>query len=940
MDRPDPVNQKQMSFADSKRQGLHFCCFLLCLAVTTCGPRTALCTDDLATASARNSRPFRQNELPDSLSEARSEGLRRSRYLQQNYSATQGQAPVANIAEYEDHISPILQAACVDCHGPDTQEGNIRIDNLDPNLIQGEDVNWWLEIAAVLTNGEMPPPEEKQLKEKDRSRIIEWLTTEIQTASTVRRAERGHSSFRRLTRYEYNYALQDLLRLPFDFAADLPPEAASDDGFQNSSEMLHMSAMQFHYYRELGRKALQRATVRGEPPAPVFWSITMRDAVSKTASAFERDVQKKKEQLKDEPEKLADELQKLSRRYSGNRNAAHYLDQSTDQSYKVSWGYSGARHAFAPVDSLIPVPDVSSTVAVLPARQKMIIELGNRIPDDGTVRIRIRACRTSNDGKGIPSLHWDFGWQASNNSAASERITPKAVPILAPPEAPQFYEWNIPLSEIRLRNPMRRTAKMGATPNPSEYFRLENCSVSKADVQIDYVEIAAPVYEQWPPESHRRIFADADSTASESTRARQILELVMPKAWRRPITDEEFVRKLELFHEVRPHCRDFQEAMIEVLATVLASPNFLYVGLPASAVTSASDAEIDAATTGNDDLMQLSDFQLAARLSFFLWCSLPDDELLSIAAEGKLSEKAVLTAQVDRMLADHRSHRFSERFVRQWLGMQLLDFLSVDRKVFPQFNQDLRDAMQNETVYLFEHLLEKNGSVIDFLHADYAFVNERLAGHYGIRDVYGTEFRRVALKPDDRRGGLLTNAGLLAMNSDGKDSHPLKRGIWMLDRLLNDPPPPPPPAVPEIDLADPEIAKLTLKQRLEDHRNDAACLSCHSKIDPWGIAFENFDAIGRWRTEINGQPVDAASQLFNGQTLEGMDGLKRFLLTNRQDQFVRALTHKTLTFGLGRPLTFADHSSVDRIAAELRREGDGLKTLIRLIVASDLFISK
>ena len=230
--------------------------------------------------------------------------------------------------------------------------------------------------------------------------------------------------------------------------------------------------------------------------------------------------------------------------------------------------------------------------------------------------------------------------------------------------------------------------------------------------------------------------------------------------------------------------------------------------------------------------------------------------------------------------------------------------------------------------------------MLDFIHADYTMANERLASHYGVSGVYGNEFRRVKLDPQHRRGGLLTQAGLLAMNSDGQDSHPLKRGIWMLESLLNDPPPPPPPAVPEIDLADPEIAKMTLKQRIENHRNQAACMSCHVKIDPWGIAFENFDAVGKWRSDIKGKPVDASSLLFNKQKLDGMDGLKRFLLEYRQDQFARALVYKMTTYALGRPLTFGDRSSVDRITADVRKQGDGLATMVKFIVTSTLSQSK
>ena len=218
--------------------------------------------------------------------------------------------------------------------------------------------------------------------------------------------------------------------------------------------------------------------------------------------------------------------------------------------------------------------------------------------------------------------------------------------------------------------------------------------------------------------------------------------------------------------------------------------------------------------------------------------------------------------------------------------------------------------------------------------------NERLAAHYGVRNVRGNDFRRVNLNEVPHRGGLLTQAGLLAMNSAGEDSHPLKRGVWLLESLLNDPPPPPPPAVPEIDLADPEIAKLTLKEQIKDHRNHAACMSCHAKIDPWGIAFENYGALGQWRDQVKGKPVDAASMLFNDQKLDGMPGLKRFLLENRQDQFVRAMVHKLATYALGRPLTFADRASIDAITADVRQRGDGLATMIEVLVTSDLFQSK
>ena len=384
-----------------------------------------------------------------------------------------------------------------------------------------------------------------------------------------------------------------------------------------------------------------------------------------------------------------------------------------------------------------------------------------------------------------------------------------------------------------------------------------------------------------------------------------------------PIRDDEIELKLQLFVSMRPACETFEETIVEVLATVLASPQFLYV---------AADAE---------DQQLLTAHQLASRMSLFLWSSIPDAELRGLADSGELFETEVLRGQVTRMLQDDRAARFSEHFVRQWLNMELLDF-----RTMPNHLQSLKQAMQREPIAVFEEMLRTDASVLDFLHADYTMANERLATHYGLANVKGNHFRRVALQPRNRRGGLLTQAGLLAMNSAGDDSHPLKRGVWLLEKLLNDPPPPPPPAVPEIDLADPEIAKMTLKEQIENHRDHAACRSCHAKIDPWGIAFENYGALGQWRNQVDGKPVDAASMLFNKQKLDGMDGLKRYLLESRQDQFVRSVVHKLTTYALGRPLVFADRSAVDEISSQVRERGDGLGATVELIVLSELFRTK
>ena len=827
--------------------------------------------------------------------------------------------PKANLENFRKTIGPVLQRVCVGCHGPEKQKGKFRVDTLDPNLLKGKDVNWWLEVFDVIGNGEMPPEDAKvQLAYAEKALIVDWLAREIQLASEVRRSEEGNTSFRRMTRYEYKYALQDLLGIPHDFSRDLPPETTSEDGFKNSSEMLQMTVQQFEQYRDLARKALERATVRGEQPKMVYYGISMRDAAKRRNHKYMANVEGTRKRIAEEGLTVEEAFKLQGEKFPRDHDGLHYRDLVTGQGIGPTWSYNGAKHAWTPTHTKPEVPPVFPDVVMIPANARYIMDLGDGLPDTGNMRVRIRAARFSSKDERPPTLRLFFGNQASNDSRVSVRAGKRDITVTAPPDQPEFYHWDVRLSEIA-RNAYRHIKKLGDLPNPAEFLFFRNVSSSKVAVQIDYVEITSPTFDQWPPESHTRIFFESENQADEKIYAREVLNQFMHRAWRRPATSGEIDQKMALLAKLRPQCIDAQEAMVEVLATVLSSPKFLYI-----------------ARLGQAE-QPISDFEMASRLSFFLWSSPPDDELLTLAAKRTLRDPAVLQAQTKRMLADPKAKRLAKHFTRQWLGLELLDFLKVDSGVHGKFDSILMEAMREEPVAFFSEVLRQNRSVIDFLQSDYVMVNDRLARHYGLAAVPGNELRPVKLQPSAKRGGVLSQAGLLAMNSDGKDSHPLKRGIWLLEKILNDPPPSPPPAVPEIDLADPEILKLTLKQRMEDHRDDPACFSCHAKIDPWGIAFENFDAVGKWRDKIGKEPVDATSKLFNKHELRGMQGLKEYLLANRQDQFTRALTHKMAAYALGRPLTFGDRAQIDRIAADLRKQGDGLQDLVILIVKSDLF---
>lgn len=876
------------------------------------------------------------------------------------------------LQHYEKSVRPLLEQACFDCHSGDDVEGNFRADQLDPDLVGGKDTAWWLEVYAVLSKGEMPPPESSELTDAQRIRIVDWLSHEIQAAEKLRKSSGNHSSFRRLTRDEYNYALQDLLGVPWEFADDLPAEASEDDAFENNAESLHMSARQVEIYHQLALKALRRVTVRGDRPPVVHWSIPMKAAFDREMERLERSIESTRKKLEDMPDKQAEQIERLNKQFQAPADKSHYLGLSTGLRAEVDWSYRKASYAFRPSESYVPMPELGSHFAVVQpgSRQALTVELGDQLPDIGTMRVRIRASRAGNvfqnspraarsDARargsegvatdedettldtahenvehGIPSIQLSFGFQATDQGRSIKRVSSRDVQIDAPFGQPKIYEWDVPLSEIEHRNTYRGEFKLGDQPSPSEYIRFTNSTVSQdgadaesAAILIDYVEVATPVYDEWPPRSHCSVFIASENSHDEIAYAREVITSFMARAWRRSPTTREIERKLQLFERLRATSIDFQEATIEVLATILTSPKFLYV-LPGE-----QEAQQDQVQS------RLSQNELATRLSLFLWCSLPDKTLLELVSAGRLNDDEVLRQQVDRMLADPRATRFTKHFVEQWLKMQPLEFLRPARGD-DGLDEALLESIKQEPIALFEHMLRHDSNVLEFIDADYAVVNARLARHYQILGVQGNHFRPVSLSAESNRGGLLTQAGLLTMNSDGEHSHPVKRGVWLLTNLLNDPPPPPPPAVPEIDLSDPEIAKLTLKERIEDHRNHAACLACHQKIDPWGIAFENYDAFGRWRNQIDGKAVDATSILPDEARLDGMTGLKKYLVQNRREQFVRATVEKLASFALGRQLDFGDRAGVTDITRRVQESGDGIRTIVLCLVTSELFQSK
>ncbi|MAT12114.1 MAG: DUF1592 domain-containing protein [Pirellulales bacterium] len=442
-------------------------------------------------------------------------------------------------------------------------------------------------------------------------------------------------------------------------------------------------------------------------------------------------------------------------------------------------------------------------------------------------------------------------------------------------------------------------------------------------IHIEKVTFKGPVYDQWPPQRHRDILFDSEMREiDEQAYVALVMQRFLKRAFRRPATQAEVQRFVDFYLSIRGDFPGFEEAMKETLAMVLISPPFLYLVEPSQ-----------------DKKRDLDDWELASRLSYFLWSTMPDQELFDLAAARQLSRPAVLAAQVERMLQDDRGWRFYQQFTDQWLKLENTAQIAIDTGTYKGFQTDLKEEMLQETRHFLRHLILNNLSGLNLLDADFTMLNERLARHYGVEGVVGNTYRQVALT-DETRGGLLGQSSILMLGSTGKDSHPIRRAVWLRDRLLNDPPAPPPPDVPDLDEMNPNFAKLSVREQLEVHRNKESCASCHRGIDPWGIALENFDAIGLFRTEVHQKPVVATDTLPNGTELDGVVSLKKYLVENRSEDFARALVSRLTVYALGRNLELSDEDLIDDLTNSFERNNHLIMALIQDLVASEAFQTK
>ncbi|MDA1050969.1 MAG: DUF1592 domain-containing protein [Planctomycetota bacterium] len=562
-------------------------------------------------------------------------------------------------------------------------------------------------------------------------------------------------------------------------------------------------------------------------------------------------------------------------------------------------------------------------------------------PDGGSYRFRISASGIQSDGKPV-TYRVDAGLMLMTGKQHLVGY------FDAPADESSVVEF---IDSLEPRNTIRILPY--ALASAQEVDKIGADQYEGPGLAIDWIEVEGPLNESWPPESHRRIFGDLGQAPAPAYNQRDRVEVVSDdpptdaervlrdfsrRAFRRTVTDADIAPLVALVKAKLAEERSFEQAIRVGLSAVMVSPQFLFL---------------------HEEPGTLDDFALATRLSYFLWSTMPDEELLGLAEAAKLSQPETLHAQVERMLNDPKAGAFVENFVGQWLNLRDIDFTEPNHIMYPEFDDMLKASMVRETELFFAEVLKHDLSLTNFVASDFSMLNGRLAKHYGIEGVDGWEFQRMALPPDSHRGGVLTMASVLKVTANGTYTSPVARGVWILERILGTPPSPPPENVPGLV---PDIrGTTTIREQLAKHREDESCAGCHVEIDPPGFALESFDVIGGWRDRYrlsgwtreaqevildgqkmryyHGAKVDPADVLPDGRTFQNIDEFKQLLLADK-DQLARALTTKLVTYATGAPPRSTDQPEIDAIVVSLRERNYGLRTLVHQIVRSRIFQQK
>jgi mono/diheme cytochrome c family protein len=791
---------------------------------------------------------------------------------------------LAGAVRAAEPFDAFLEQYCIGCHGPKKEKGDLRIDQLSRDFKLGVDAQRWADVIEQLDSGEMPPKKEKKPTQEEIGAFVTNIDSLIKGGRAARMAARPPVALYRLSRQEYQNTVYDLLGVRYDPAK--PGELIDDTrwhGFERIGSELTLSPSHVDRYYRAAELVLDRAfpAVSGEARK-----------VRKTAAEL---------------------------RYGGGKTQQEALDRfGIKRPLRYLLFPGNVQNAFSPG------------------------WLGKTGPQhSGLYRLRLQASGIRPLG-GQPA-HLSIGKVTGEETVAGLI----EFDITAPEDHPQVYEFEVFLEmptsldfcvvatdvvDRRAGAAFRNALTSGGymfthsretlllNPNAPQMFDDKGNGLFST-VLLDWIEWEGPL-ETDAEKSRRAGLMPSDDATPEVVA--EHLQRFAERAWRRPVHKEELERYLKSYRAEREAGEKPADAYRLAMQDVLTSRNFIYL--------------IEGEPVARE---RLTEWELASRLSYFLWSSMPDDGLFTAAKGGALNGEG-LKKEVDRMLTDSRINRFIDDFSRQWLQLHRLGTFPPDKKLYPNYDPWLETSMRAEPVEFFREMFVKNLSMDGFLDSDWTMANPRLCDFYGLPEPKTDGFQRVSLKPEDHRGGLLTMGAALGLTSDGTRHRPVHRGVWLSQVIFDKTPPPPPANVPAIEPNPPKSAKATLREKLEAHRSNANCAACHAKIDPLGLAWDNYDAIGQWRTRekvaagVGEDPlINPAGKMPDGRPFKDANEFKRLLIEDH-DKFVRAFIEHLCTYGLRRVLSFDDEDDIKAIEAEVKKNQYGVKDIVRAVAMSEL----
>jgi hypothetical protein len=849
----------------------------------------------------------------------------------------QSQTTRATPEEFQQRVLPVIEKSCMTCHSDKVHAGDFSLEALRDPAVAIDRTAVWQNVLDKISAGAMPPPPSQPLAAGERDAVMSWIR-KLPGLGDMAHAtpSAGRVTARRLNRVEYNNTIRDLLGVAARPADEFPVDD-SGYGFDNNGDVLSVSPMLMEKYMQAAEK-ISRLAVYGDtvPPKPtrlvrlmnrrsqdaydvlsegnsgMYLPYSLRGAMYGTYTfPVDGEYEFRLRIANFRGENAADLTDEERARRAEERKKAFEARRLEREKAGASAGAAGggapsprpARREPTPEE--LKARDEAARTAAPP--RKLVLAV------DGSPVLQ-----TVIEGTGT------FGY---SQGEFTTRAKVKAGERFIRASYPELADLKDPRENI---NPdMRR------------------------GLFVDYLDIVGPFNPSpEPPESYKRIFVCSQTTPQC---ARTILSNLMEKAYRRPVTDEELASKIELVRLAQREGDTFQEGVRLALQAILASPNFLFrieanppraaasAGFrdpadarngPVFAQTAVRKAGPVVATPTRASEYRVSEIELASRLSYFLWASMPDAELMRVAKAKTLHQPAVLEAQVRRMLADPKAYNLVDNWAAQWLQLRNLGRTKPDPKRFPTVDDELIDAMRKETSLFIETIIKEDRSILDIIDAPFTFVNGPLARHYGIPGVDGEAFQRVTLD-GEQRSGVLTQGAILTVSSYPTRTSPPVRGKWVLENLLGTPPPPPPDDVPSLNESN-IGTEVSLRERLEQHRRDPSCSPCHVLMDPLGFGLENYDAVGAWRTHDGKFAIESSGTLPGGQTFAGSKGLKE-ILRGKSDAFVHNVTEKLLTYSLGRGLERFDRPTVEAISKQVAANNYRFSTLVMEVVKSTPF---